>query len=210
MPSLADVRIRTKLGLILIIPVLAILTLTVLRLNDSNNQAQDAAQIGDLTNLSGRATALAHELHKERMAAAAVIVANQGADAKAKEATALAFDAQLARTGTANTNYNNAAQRLDSVPAVVQERLDSIEGLFGTLGNLRNSVTGNGVARVGLPTTYADASFEDLRDAMKIDKKSRGNQLRFVVLDDIGRPRILAGPSDDDLRAAYDAIGGRS
>ena len=64
--------------------------------------------------------------------------------------------------------------------------------------------------RVGLPTTYAGASFEDLRDAMKIDKKSRGNQLRFVVLDDIGRPRILAGPSEDDLRAAYDAIGGRS
>jgi 3-dehydroquinate synthase len=63
--------------------------------------------------------------------------------------------------------------------------------------------------RVGLPTTYADASFEDLREAMKIDKKSRGNQLRFVVLDDIGRPRILAGPSDDDLRAAYAAIGGR-
>jgi 3-dehydroquinate synthase len=65
-------------------------------------------------------------------------------------------------------------------------------------------------ARVGLPTTYADASFEDLREAMKIDKKSRGNQLRFVVLDDIGRPRILAGPSEEDLRAAYDAIGGRS
>lgn len=64
--------------------------------------------------------------------------------------------------------------------------------------------------RVGLPTTYADASFEDLHDAMKIDKKTRGNQLRFVVLDDIGKPRILAGPSEDDLRAAYDAIGGRS
>ncbi|WP_107705930.1 3-dehydroquinate synthase [Nocardioides allogilvus] len=62
--------------------------------------------------------------------------------------------------------------------------------------------------RVGLPTTYADASFEDLHDAMKVDKKSRGNQLRFVVLDDLGKPRILAGPSEDDLRAAYSAISG--
>ncbi|MEO5664082.1 MAG: 3-dehydroquinate synthase [Nocardioides sp.] len=62
--------------------------------------------------------------------------------------------------------------------------------------------------RVGLPTSYADASFEDLHDAMKIDKKARGNQLRFVVLDDVGRPRILAGPSEDDLRAAYSAISG--
>jgi 3-dehydroquinate synthase len=65
-------------------------------------------------------------------------------------------------------------------------------------------------ARVGLPTTYDAASFDDLHAAMKVDKKSRGSQLRFVVLDDLARPRVLAGPSEDDLRAAYAAIGGRS
>jgi len=69
-------------------------------------------------------------------------------------------------------------------------------------------------ARVGLPTSYpstgsgqrAAASFEDLHAAMKVDKKARGNQLRFVVLDEIAQPRILAGPSEADLRASYDAI----
>ncbi len=65
-------------------------------------------------------------------------------------------------------------------------------------------------AHVGLPTAYSGASFEDLHDAMRIDKKARGNQLRFVVLDDLARPTVLAGPSEDDLRAAYDAIGGDS
>ncbi len=64
------------------------------------------------------------------------------------------------------------------------------------------------LARVGLPTTYDAASFEDLHAAMKVDKKARGSQLRFVVLDDIGRPRILADPSEADLRDAYAAIGG--
>ena len=64
------------------------------------------------------------------------------------------------------------------------------------------------LSRVGLPTTYDAAPFEDLLAAMKVDKKARGSQLRFVVLDDIGRPRILAGPAEVDLRAAYDAIGG--
>ena len=64
------------------------------------------------------------------------------------------------------------------------------------------------LSRVGLPTTYDAAPFEDLLAAMKVDKKARGSQLRFVVLDDIGRPRILAGPAEDDLRAAYDAISG--
>jgi 3-dehydroquinate synthase len=61
-------------------------------------------------------------------------------------------------------------------------------------------------SRVGLPTTYDAASFDDLHEAMKVDKKARGSQLRFVVLDDLAVPRILAGPSEDDLRAAYAAL----
>jgi 3-dehydroquinate synthase len=71
-------------------------------------------------------------------------------------------------------------------------------------------------ARAGLPTSVdalagageADLGFDAVREVMAVDKKSRGSQLRFVVLDDIARPRILAGPDDDALRAAYAAIGG--
>jgi 3-dehydroquinate synthase len=62
--------------------------------------------------------------------------------------------------------------------------------------------------RVGLPTTYDGASFETLEAAMRVDKKSRGSQLRFVVLSDLARPVILAGPSESDLREAFKAIGG--
>ncbi len=62
--------------------------------------------------------------------------------------------------------------------------------------------------RVGLPTTYDGAPFDDLLATMRVDKKARGDRLRFVVLDDVARPTILTGPSDDDLRAAYAAIGG--
>ena len=63
-------------------------------------------------------------------------------------------------------------------------------------------------ARVGLPTTYSGATFEELHAAMKVDKKSRGSQLRFVVLDDVGSPTILTGPAEADLRAAYDVMAG--
>jgi signal transduction histidine kinase len=135
---LADVRIRTKLGLILIIPVLAILTLTVLRLNDSNNRAQDAAQIGELTSLSGRATALAHELHRERMTAGAVITTTAEAARGTKVKT---FDAQRTRTDQAATDYNNARRRLDSVPDTVQKRLDQVDIQYSTLGDLRNRIS---------------------------------------------------------------------
>ncbi len=60
--------------------------------------------------------------------------------------------------------------------------------------------------RVGLPVAYDGASFEDLLAVMRVDKKARGSQLRFVVLDGIGQPRVLAGPSEPDLRAAYAAL----
>ena len=55
------------------------------------------------------------------------------------------------------------------------------------------------------------APFDDLLAAMRVDKKARGSQLRFVVLDDLARPadarRARRGA---DLRAAYDAIGGEA
>ena len=64
-------------------------------------------------------------------------------------------------------------------------------------------------ARVGLPVTYAEAPFEELHDAMKVDKKARGSQLRFVVLDEVACPRVLAGPATEHLRAAYEAMRGQ-
>lgn len=63
-------------------------------------------------------------------------------------------------------------------------------------------------AAVGLPTRYDRASFEDLLAAMRVDKKSRGNTLRFVVLDDLAKPVVLSGPSEEHLRAAYDVMAG--
>lgn len=59
------------------------------------------------------------------------------------------------------------------------------------------------LASVGLPTTYRDGKWRELLDAMKLDKKSRGDLLRFVVLDAIGRPGLLDGPDPALLVAAY-------
>ena len=63
-------------------------------------------------------------------------------------------------------------------------------------------------ARVGLPTGWSGASYDDLRARMAVDKKSRGSPLRFVVLDGLASPRILADPDESHLRAAYDAMVG--
>ena len=62
------------------------------------------------------------------------------------------------------------------------------------------------LASVGLPTTWSGAPFDDLLAVMRVDKKARGDTLRFVVLDGLARPAVLAGPSDELLRAAYEEI----
>ena len=59
---------------------------------------------------------------------------------------------------------------------------------------------------VGLPTAYRAGVWDELHAAMKLDKKSRGSQLRFVVLDGLASPMILAGPDEALLTAAYAEI----
>jgi 3-dehydroquinate synthase len=83
-----------------------------------------------------------------------------------------------------------------------------LAGLAGVLDASTVARHHDAFARVGLPTTYAGASFDDLHATMKVDKKSRGSLLRFIVLRDVADPVVLEGPSEDDLRAAYERIGG--
>ncbi len=56
---------------------------------------------------------------------------------------------------------------------------------------------------VGLPTTYAGADWPQLLEAMRLDKKTRGDQLRFVVLDGLARPSVLTAPDPALLTAAW-------
>ena len=56
---------------------------------------------------------------------------------------------------------------------------------------------------LGLPVAYDRARWPELLDAMRIDKKSRGSLLRFIVLDGLGSPSVLEGPDEAVLEAAY-------
>jgi 3-dehydroquinate synthase len=60
---------------------------------------------------------------------------------------------------------------------------------------------------VGLPVTYNRGTFNQLHDAMRIDKKSRGSQLRFIILEQVGKPAILEGPDAALLIAAHAKLG---
>jgi 3-dehydroquinate synthase len=71
------------------------------------------------------------------------------------------------------------------------------------------------LAKVGLPVRLGEVmgsapAFEDLLATMRVDKKARGSQIRFVVLEGLARPAVLSGPDEAVMRAAYDHLLGVS
>jgi 3-dehydroquinate synthase len=61
---------------------------------------------------------------------------------------------------------------------------------------------------VGLPTSYDGAGWPELVATMRIDKKSRGDLMRFVVLEGLARPVVLEGPDEQLLEAAFRSVAG--
>ena len=61
-------------------------------------------------------------------------------------------------------------------------------------------------SKLGLPTTYKADKWPQLLEVMQRDKKARSGALRFVVLEKIGKPGILAAPTPELLFTAFQAI----
>jgi len=83
----------------------------------------------------------------------------------------------------------------------------------GELGRLAGRTPDSVVERtrrvlglLGLPVTYKPDRWPGLLEAMRRDKKTRGDLLRFVVLDELARPSRLEGPDPALLVAAYGEV----
>ena len=90
---------------------------------------------------------------------------------------------------------------------VYAARLATEVGLLDAAAAARHTEV---LRKLGLPTSYSDTDFAQLRAAMSVDKKSRGSTLRFVLLSELGRPQIVAGPPEEALESAYAALGGET
>jgi 3-dehydroquinate synthase len=62
------------------------------------------------------------------------------------------------------------------------------------------------LVKLGLPVSYPAEKWPQLLANMQIDKKSRGGNLRFVVLDEIAKPTIMHAPTEEILFAAFQEI----
>jgi 3-dehydroquinate synthase len=90
-----------------------------------------------------------------------------------------------------------------SVGLVFVAELARLHGLDDATASRHRTILEN----VGLPTAY-DGDWAALHAAMRIDKKSRADRLRFVILDGLGKPRILDDPDPTHLLAAWERIAG--
>ena len=59
---------------------------------------------------------------------------------------------------------------------------------------------------LGLPTRYRMEAWPELRNAMQRDKKARAGQMRFVLLEDLGKPVVVEVPDAALLEAAYTEV----
>ncbi|GAA2065568.1 3-dehydroquinate synthase [Catenulispora yoronensis] len=62
------------------------------------------------------------------------------------------------------------------------------------------------LTELGLPTEYDAHAWPKLLDTMRVDKKSRADVLRFIVLDGLAKPSVLEGPDPALLIAAYGEV----
>jgi signal transduction histidine kinase len=132
LPRLRDARIRSKLALILVVPVAAVIALATVRLVSVGEGAFDATRIRSLTALSIDISALSQDLHKERMAAASFLGAsNQKPDD---------YNLRVRRTDERIAAYRAERDQLGEVPSSVRDRLKVIDDHLGTLNGTRQEV----------------------------------------------------------------------
>jgi len=62
------------------------------------------------------------------------------------------------------------------------------------------------LSKVGLPTKYSGGKFEEIRKFMRLDKKARGKQVRFVLLSAVGEPKLYDQPNEDVLVEAWQRL----
>ncbi|MEU1589300.1 sensor histidine kinase [Micromonospora sp. NPDC005710] len=132
MPRLRDARIRSKLALILVVPVAAVIALATVRLISVGEGAFDATRARSLTALSIDVSALTQDLQSERMAAAAYLAnPQQPADA---------YNLRVRQTQQQVDRYRSERGQIGEVPAALRDRLTAIDDHLATLDGTRQEV----------------------------------------------------------------------
>jgi signal transduction histidine kinase len=129
-PGIRDAGIRAKLGTILVIPILAIVSLTIIRLVDSGQHALSARLVSALTAFSSDVSETTQQLQHER------ILAVEYLDGDLSGAV---FTKQAEQTTASITTLKDHS-RINRLPAPVRGRLDRIEQQLSTVDGMRQQI----------------------------------------------------------------------
>src|SRR6266498_4735560 len=139
------VRITRKLGLLVTVPLVAVVAFAGLALVTTAGQALRADRLRTLVAVAAAGGDLTHRLQAERAAAVAVLSAGAGPSQNN------AYLQEIAATDQSAGRYRQVRSQLSSVPAGAAGLLDRIDDQLGLLGPLRKQV------QAGTPASSAVA-----------------------------------------------------
>jgi HAMP domain-containing protein len=152
--------IRSKIAVILILPVLACAVLGALRVSSRISTSRQADRVTKLTEFSLRGTNVAHELERERG------LAGRFLDAAPNDPSLEALRNQEAASDKAMADYRKSVDELDvrSLTPQARDTLASALGRLDGLSDLRHDIGEHGVAASGALDIY-NATVADLLNA---------------------------------------------
>lgn len=147
-PRLRDARIRAKLAIILVVPLVAVVALATTRLVDVGQRAAEAGTVEELTKLETDISGLTQLLHVERMAAAAFL--------GRKTQKADAYQAAVRVSDTQIQTYRAHRAAIEDLPSAVRDRLVRIDDHLNTMDATRTAVGDrNGIAVAEAVSRYS-------------------------------------------------------
>src|SRR6266496_3007333 len=146
---LERLSIRSKIAVILILPVLACAVLGVLRVNSRISISRQADRVTNLTEFSLLGTTVAHELEHERGLAGRFLEAAGGSSAQA-------LQQQETASNRAMDDYRASVDKLDAktLTAPARDTLASALGHLDGLADLRHDIGERGVSAPGALDFY--------------------------------------------------------
>jgi signal transduction histidine kinase len=162
---LDKLSIRSKIAVILILPMLACAVLGLLRVDSRISTSRQADRVTKLTEFSLRGTTVAHELENERGLAGRFLQATQPGQPVART-TVQALQEQERASDSAMNTYRRSLDTLDtaSLTPPTRDTLASALGHMNGLADLRHDIGERAVAAPGA-LNYYNETIADLLNA---------------------------------------------
>lgn len=139
LPRIADMRIRSKLGLILLVPLVVLVAVAGLRLYDLSDRVFASNDMVDLVEFNTYVAELRYELQKERSLLVTHLRLDDehvaGIDHALYDESNVA--AQQGETDTAYERFNEKADELPELDVDIANRIDAVQTQYDSLIQIR-------------------------------------------------------------------------